>query len=58
MPDDADRTSADDSLEPPSADDVDEAVAESTQTAGSRRRYLAAFGVTVAVVIVVLGLLP
>jgi hypothetical protein len=58
VPDDADRTSADDSLEPPSADNVTETVAESTQTAGSRRRYIAAFAVTVAVVIVVLGLLP
>ncbi len=59
MPDDADRTSADDSLEQaPSDDDADEAFVESPQTAGSRRRYLAAFGVTVAVVIVVLGLLP
>jgi hypothetical protein len=58
VPDDADRTSADDSLVPPSIDDDAESVAESTQTAGSRRRYIAAFAVTVAVVIVVLGLLP
>ncbi|HEX6656517.1 MAG TPA: hypothetical protein VF065_00465, partial [Ilumatobacter sp.] len=58
MPDDADRTSVDDSLVPPSTDDDAESVAESTQTAGSRRRYIAAFAVTVAVVIVVLGLLP
>ena len=58
MPDDADRTSADDSLEPPSAGDVDESVAESTQTTGSRRWYVAAFGITVALVIIVLGLLP
>ena len=58
MPDDADRTSADDSPEQAPADDVDEAFVESPQTAGSRRRYLAAFGITVAVVIIVLGLLP
>jgi hypothetical protein len=58
VPDEVDRTSADDSLEPPSAGDVDESVAESTQTTGSRRWYVAAFGITVALVIIVLGLLP
>src|SRR5215207_4611653 len=41
---------------PPDA--VDEAYVESTQTAGSRRRYLAAFIVTVVLVVVVLGMLP
>ena len=40
MPDDADRISADDSLEPLSAGDVDESVVESTQTTGSRRWYM------------------
>jgi hypothetical protein len=41
---------------PPDA--VDETFVERAPTAGSRRRYLAAFVVTVAVVIIVLGLLP
>ena len=44
--------------EPAPAGDADEAFVESAQTAGSRRRYLAAFVITVAVVIIVLGLLP
>src|SRR5215212_11044300 len=41
---------------PPEA--VDEAFVESPQSAGSRRRYLAAFIITVVVVVIVLGLLP
>jgi hypothetical protein len=39
-------------------DPADETVVASAPTAGSRRRHLAAFGITVAVVIIVLGLLP
>ena len=58
MPDDAGRTSAEESLAEGPPDAVDEAFVESPQTAGSRRRYLAAFIVTVVVVIIVLGLLP
>jgi hypothetical protein len=38
--------------------DPNEAYVESPQSAGSKRRYLAAFVITVAVVVVVLGLLP
>ncbi len=57
MPDDADRNSADDFAEQTLAD-ANEAYVESPQTPGSRHRYLAAFVVTVAVVIIVLGLLP
>jgi hypothetical protein len=55
---DASQTSADDSMEEPPPDAGEEAVVESVQTAGSRRRYLAAFIVTVVVVGIVLGLLP
>jgi hypothetical protein len=58
VPDDANRTSADDVAEQLPDGDASEAFVESPQSAGSRRRYLAAFGITVAVVIVVLGLLP
>jgi hypothetical protein len=58
VPDDANRTSGDDVAEQPPDDDASEAFVESPQSAGSRRRYLVAFGITVAVVIVVLGLLP
>jgi hypothetical protein len=58
VPDDANRTSADDVAEQLPDDDASEAFVESPQSAGSRRRYLAAFAITVAVVIVVLGLLP
>ena len=39
-------------------DDANEAYVESPQTPGSKRRYLAAFVVTVVVVVIVLGLLP
>jgi hypothetical protein len=55
--DDTHRTAADDVAEP-APDDASEAYVESPQSAGSRRRYLAAFGITVAVVVVVLALLP
>jgi hypothetical protein len=41
-----------------SADDLDDSFVESPQTVGSQRRYLAAFGITVAVVVIVLALLP
>jgi hypothetical protein len=58
VPDDADRSSAGDVAEQTPAGDPDEAFVRSPQSAGSRRRYLAAFGITVAVVIVVLALLP
>jgi hypothetical protein len=58
VPDDANRTSGDDVAEQPPDDDASEAFVESPQSVGSRRRYLAAFGITVAVVIIVLGLLP
>jgi hypothetical protein len=58
VPDDADRTSADDVAQQTPAGDPDEAFVGSAQSAGSRRRYLAAFGITVGVVIVVLALLP
>ncbi len=58
MPDDAGRTSAEENLAEGPPDTVDEAFVANPQTAGSRRRYLAAFIVTVVVVIVVLGLLP
>jgi hypothetical protein len=58
VPDDTNRTSADDVAEQQPDDDASEAFVESPQSAGSRRRYLVAFGITVAVVIVVLGLLP
>ena len=61
MLDDADRTSADDSMEQAASDDayvVNDAYVESPQSTNSKRRYLAAFGITVAVVIIVLGLLP
>ena len=58
MSDDTGRTSADDVAEPAPDDGASEPYVESPQSAGSRRRYLAAFGVTVAVVVVVLALLP
>ena len=58
MPDNTNRTSADDVAEQQPDEDASEAFVESPQSAGSRRRYLAAFGITVAVVIVVLALLP
>jgi hypothetical protein len=58
VPDDADRTSADNFVAQTPDDDPNEAYVASPQSAGSKRRYLAAFIVTVAVVIVVLGLLP
>ena len=58
MPDNADRTSAEEIVEQVNSADVNEAYVESPQTPGSRRRYLVAFAVTVAVVIIVLGLLP
>jgi hypothetical protein len=58
VPEDASPTSADDSMEEPPPDAGEETVVESVQTAGSRRRYLAAFIVTVVVVGIVLGLLP
>lgn len=58
MPNEADRTSADDVAQQSPDDDPAESDGESSQSAGSRRRYLAAFGATVAVVIIVLGLLP
>jgi hypothetical protein len=58
VPEDADRTFAEDSVEQVADDAVDEAYVASPQSIGSRRRYLVAFIVTVAVVIIVLGLLP
>src|SRR5215211_2613872 len=58
LPDNADQTFADDSTEEALPDAVDQAFVESPQTAGSRGRYLAAFVITVAVVVIVLGLLP
>ena len=58
MPDNGDRFSAEDNVEQAASDDANEAYVESPQTPGSRRRYLAAFIVTVAVVVIVLGLLP
>ena len=58
MPDDADRTSVEDFAEQTPADDANEAYVESPQTAGSKRRYLTAFVMTVVVVIVVLASLP
>ena len=58
MPDDADRTSADDIAEQTPDDAAREAYVVTPQSAASRRRYLAAFVITVVVVIVVLGLLP
>jgi hypothetical protein len=58
VPDDANRAAADHIAEQAPDDDAYEAFAVSPQSAGSRRRYLAAFGITVAVVIIVLGLLP
>jgi hypothetical protein len=58
VPDDAERTPADDFAEQAPGDDPDEAFAESPQSAGSRRRYLSAFSITTAVVIFVLALLP
>jgi hypothetical protein len=58
VPDNADRVSAEGSLLEAPPDTVDEAFVERAPIAGSRRRYLAAFVVTVAVVIIVLGLLP
>ena len=58
MPDVAARAIAEDSVEQTAPDDANEAYVESPQTAGSRRRYLAAFVVTAAVVVIVLGLLP
>jgi hypothetical protein len=59
VPDNADGTSAEVSMEQVLSDeDPNEAYVESPQSAGSKRRYLVAFAITVAVVIVVLGLLP
>jgi hypothetical protein len=59
VPESADLTSVELDMEQELADDdPGKAGVESPQSAGSRRRYLAAFGITVAVVIVVLGLLP
>jgi hypothetical protein len=58
VPDDPDRTSADDVAEPAPDDGASGSYVESRQSAGNRRRYLAAFGITVAVVVVVLALLP
>ena len=58
MQDDAALTATDNVAVQVPDDDASEADAESPRTAGSRRRYLAAFGITVAVVIIVLGLLP
>jgi len=45
-------------MEEASLDAVDETDVDGPQSAGGRRWYLAAFGITVAVVIIVLGLLP
>ncbi len=58
MPDDTERTPADVFAEQTPDDDVNEAFVERPQSASSKRRYVAAFGITVAVVIVVLALLP
>ncbi|MBW3634102.1 MAG: hypothetical protein KY456_13845 [Chloroflexi bacterium] len=58
MTDDAESAPARASTEQAPPEPVDEAFVESAPTAGIRRRYLAAFGVTVAVVIIVLALLP
>ncbi len=58
MTDDAELTSAKSSPEQAPPDHADETFVVSAPTVGSRRRYLAAFGVTVAVVIIVLALLP
>lgn len=58
MADDAERPSANDVVEQASAADAGDAYVASPQSVGSRRRYTVAFVVTVAVVIVVLGLLP
>jgi hypothetical protein len=58
VPDDANRTAADDAAEQQPDGGASEAFVESPQSAGSRRRYLGAFGITVAVVIIVLVLLP
>src|SRR5215212_11747104 len=58
VPYDADLIYADEVAVQAPDDDASEADAESPQTASSRGRYLAAFGITVAVVIIVLGLLP
>ena len=58
MPDNADRILGDESMEEAPPDAGDEAFGEGVQTAGSRRRYLAAFVITMAVVVIVLGLLP
>jgi hypothetical protein len=58
VPDDPARSSAADVAEQTPAGDPDEVFVGSPQSAGSRRRYIAAFGITVAVVIVVLALLP
>ena len=58
MTDDAELTPAKASTKQAPSDAVDEAFVESPQTPGSRHRYLAAFIVTMAVVVIVLGLLP
>src|SRR5215211_3765192 len=58
VPDNTDQTPANDVAEQTPADDANEAFVASPQSPGSRRRYLAAFVVTVAVVVIVLGLLP
>jgi hypothetical protein len=57
VPDNADRIAADDFAEQ-TPDDASDAYVASPQTPGSRHRYLAAFVVTVVVVVIVLGLLP
>jgi hypothetical protein len=56
--DDTDRTSADDVAEPAPDVGASEPYVDSPQSAGNRRRYLAAFGITVTAVVVVLALLP
>ena len=58
MPDDTGRTSAKESLDEATSDTIGEAPVESAPTTGSKRRYQVALGVTVAVVVIVLGLLP
>jgi hypothetical protein len=58
VPEDADRTTAEEVEEQAPDGDAGEVFVESPQSPGSRRRYLAAFGITMAVVVVVLGLLP
>jgi hypothetical protein len=58
VPEDADRTTAEEVEEQAPDGDAGEVFVESPQSPGSRRRYLAAFGITLAVVVVVLGLLP